>query len=90
MGGSASPHGARATKAQGLSVAHRPRLADVDRAPHTVDSQEHDSDQERQDEARAPPNGRTSFTIRYIPFLLARLREFCRPSKPDVAALWSA
>jgi len=55
--GSASPHGGRATEAQGPSVPHRPRPVDVDRAPCTTDQQvEHESRQEphQNDVDRAP------------------------------------
>ena len=57
VGGSASPHGGRATETQSPSVRHRPRIVDGDRAPCTTDQQaEHVSRQEphADDVDRAP------------------------------------
>ena len=51
IGGSASLHGGRATEAQSISVPHRPRLVDGDRAPCTTYQQEeHKSRQEPYDD----------------------------------------
>ena len=57
MGGPASPHGGRATEAQGPSVPHHPRLVDGDRVPCTSDQHVgQESRQESQDDDvdRAP------------------------------------
>ena len=68
VGGSASPHGGRATEAQSPSVPHRPSLVDGDRAPCPTDQHEEQEPRpEPQDEARAASGRRTSFKTSSVP-----------------------